>query len=438
MTSYRNSDLRPAIMQGSPPQLVPPRMDWDRPPWNRWAFQNIRQILPTAEVWRGDGTVHALPRKEQDLDSLPVPSIKGSTTTLARLLDDTYTDGFIVLKDGAVVYERYFNGMTPRTLHLSQSVAKSVTAAAAGVLVGKGLLDVNAPVTHYIPELNDTAYRGALLQHVLDMRSGVTFDETYTDPHSDVGQLDVSSGWKPVPPGADPSLRWPRHVFEQVLGLGKLECRHGERFSYRSIETEVLGFCMERATGKRLHDIVSDELWQPMGAEQSASFTVDAFPGKVFDGKVQQVRKAAQTVSNVVTYLVEVSAANPELQLLPGMTANVRIVTNVSEGVLKVPNAALRFRPPQNDKEKSERKAAGSGTEVRHRGTRGAPGSARVYQLQAGKLVPLPVQLGASDGLMTEVTAPSLNEGSEVVIGTLQPADGKRPSPAMGGGPRMF
>lgn len=120
------------------------------------------------------------------------------------------------------------------------------------------------------------------------------------------------------------------------------------------------------------------------------------------------------------------------------MTANVRIVTNVSEGVLKVPNAALRFRPPQNDKEKSERKAAGSGTEVRHRGTRGAPGSARVYQLQAGKLVPLPVQLGASDGLMTEVTAPSLNEGSEVVIGTLQPADGKRPSPAMGGGPRMF
>ena len=140
MTSYRNSDPRPAIMQGSPPQLVPPRMDWDRPPWNRWAFQNIRQILPTAEVWRGDAPVRALPRQEQDLDALPVASIKGAVTTLARLLDDTYTDGFIVLKDGAVVYERYFNGMTPRTLHLSQSVAISVTAAAAGVLVGKGLL----------------------------------------------------------------------------------------------------------------------------------------------------------------------------------------------------------------------------------------------------------------------------------------------------------
>jgi HlyD family secretion protein len=124
------------------------------------------------------------------------------------------------------------------------------------------------------------------------------------------------------------------------------------------------------------------------------------------------------------------------------MTANVRIVTDVHEDVLKVPNAALRFRPPQNDKEKSERKAGGNGSGNsaggRPHGGRGAPGSARVYQLQAGKLVPLPVQLGASDGLMTEVTAPSLSEGSEVVIGTLEQADSKRRSPSMGGGPRMF
>lgn len=72
MTSYRNSERRPPIMQGTPPALVPPRMDWDRPPWNRWSFQNIREILPTAEVWRGDGAVQALPRREQNLDDLEV------------------------------------------------------------------------------------------------------------------------------------------------------------------------------------------------------------------------------------------------------------------------------------------------------------------------------------------------------------------------------
>lgn len=81
-------------------------------------------------------------------------------------------------------------------------------------------------------------------------------------------------------------------------------------------------------------------------AGQRATFTVDAFPGRTFAGEVRQVRKSAQTVQNVVTYTVLVSAANPDGQLMPGMTANVRIVTDTRESALKVANAALRFRPP--------------------------------------------------------------------------------------------
>jgi HlyD family secretion protein len=80
--------------------------------------------------------------------------------------------------------------------------------------------------------------------------------------------------------------------------------------------------------------------------DQSATFTVDAFPGRTFSGKVMQVRKAALVVQNVVTYTVVISAANPDLRLLPGMTANVRITTDQRDGVLKLPNSALRFRPP--------------------------------------------------------------------------------------------
>jgi HlyD family secretion protein len=79
--------------------------------------------------------------------------------------------------------------------------------------------------------------------------------------------------------------------------------------------------------------------------DQSATFTVDSFPGRTFRGKVMQVRKAALVVQNVVTYTVVISAANPDLQLLPGMTANVRITTDRRDSVLKLPNAALRFRP---------------------------------------------------------------------------------------------
>jgi CubicO group peptidase (beta-lactamase class C family) len=274
MTSYRNSETPPAIMAGSPPTLTVPKLDWDRPPWNRWAFQHVREIVPTAEVWRGDGPVRHLPRAERDLDGITVASSAGGSTTLAGLLDETYTDGFLVLKDGAVAFERYFNGMSPRSLHLSQSMAKSVTSAVCGILVGRGLIDPARLVTDYLPELATTAYAGARLQDVLDMRSGVKFSEEYTDRYSEVGQMDVACGWKPIPPESDPAFRWPEHLWELILRLKTLERPHGS-FHYRSIETDVIAFCLERVTAKRLPQLVSEEIWQKLGTEESANFTVD-------------------------------------------------------------------------------------------------------------------------------------------------------------------
>jgi CubicO group peptidase (beta-lactamase class C family) len=284
MPSYRNSDPVPPIMAGSPPAMIVPRLDWDRPPWNRWAFQHIRELLPTVEVWRGSGHRRPLPRAERELDDLPVEDGAGRATTLAGLLDETYTDGFLVLKDGKVAFERYFNGMTERTLHLSQSMAKSVTASVCGILVGRGLIDPQKPVTAYLPELSATGWAGASLQHVLDMTTGVKFSEEYTDRYSDIGQVDVATGWKPVPPGSDPSFRWPSHVWELILGLRETTRPHGAAFEYRSIETDVLAFVMERVTGKRLAELVSEELWQKLGADESACFTVDSAGYALADG----------------------------------------------------------------------------------------------------------------------------------------------------------
>jgi CubicO group peptidase (beta-lactamase class C family) len=240
--------------------------------------------LPTAEVWRGDKSVRELPRRDRELDSLVVSSIAGESTSLAHLLSDTYTDGIVVMSRGKIVYERYFGGMTPRTLHLSQSVAKSVTGMTAGILVDRGLLDPTQQVSHYLPELAATAWKGATLQQVLDMTTGVRFNEDYSDPHSDVGQLDVASGWKPIPPGTAPELKWPTHVWEIILGLHHQTRPHGAQFEYRSIETDVLAFCMERVTGKRLAQIISEELWQKLGTEESAYFTVDPAGYSIADG----------------------------------------------------------------------------------------------------------------------------------------------------------
>lgn len=277
MQSYKNSDPRPPIMQGAPPppDQRPPLIDWDRPPWNRWTFQHVREFLPTADVPRGAGPVRDLPQASVDVDDIRFETEHGGEITVAQLLDDTYTDGFLILKGGRVRHESYWNGMTPRTPHLSQSMAKSVTAIAAGVMIGDGRLDPQAPVTEYLPELEATAYKGAKLQHVLDMTSGVRFSEAYTDPLSDIGKMDVASGWKPIPPDAPADADWPSCVWDQILSLTTLEAEHGARFEYRSIETDVLAHCMERVSGQRLSPLIGGLLWSRIGAEDSAYFTVD-------------------------------------------------------------------------------------------------------------------------------------------------------------------
>ena len=200
----------------------------------------------------------------------------GKDTSVSTMLEDTYTDGFLVHIDGQVIHESYYNGMKPSSLHIAQSVSKSVTSTVAGILIGRGLLDPGQMITHYLPELKNTAWNGATLQHVFDMTSGVKFSEEYDVRNSDIGKMDVASGWKPIPEGSDPNEYWPDCVWDQMLTLEEKEIDHGERFLYRSIETDVIAHAMERVTGKKLAELISEELWQTMGAEDDANITVDS------------------------------------------------------------------------------------------------------------------------------------------------------------------
>lgn len=163
---------------------------------------------------------------------------------------------------------------------------------------------------------------------------------------------------------------------------------------------------------------------------QEANFTVDAFPGKRFKGEVTQVRKAAQVVSNVVTYTAVVSAANPDQLLLPGMTANVRVITAQKDSVLKVPNAALRFRPPASGNEEKST-LAGRQPGVA-KGGKGAAGG-KIWIMGAdGKPSAIELKTGINDGNQTEVLDGALQEGLQVIVGVAAASD-KKPSP-----PRMF
>ncbi|MGH8254026.1 MAG: serine hydrolase domain-containing protein [Steroidobacteraceae bacterium] len=245
-----------------------PHAEWDRAPWNRYTFQHVREQVRTAQV-RRSAAPQAWRFAPQDLSAIEF-ECDGRRTTVADFLDSSYTDAFCIVHRGALVTEHYDNGMAEHSTHLVQSVSKSVTATVLGILAARGEIDPDALVTHYLPELQATAYRGATIQQVLDMTSGVYWDEDYTAPDSHCAQMDVAAGWKT---GGKPG--WPASMWEQVLTLKQSRGSHGHDFSYRSIETDVLGFVLERISGVRLAALVSRELWSPMGAADDGYFTVD-------------------------------------------------------------------------------------------------------------------------------------------------------------------
>jgi len=155
-------------------------------------------------------------------------------------------------------------------------------------------------------------------------------------------------------------------------------------------------------------------------AAMPASFAVDAFPRRSFSGEIRQIRKSPQNVQNVVSYTVVISARNPDLALLPGMTANVRIVVEDRASALKVPNAALRWRP-------ADAEAPDDFPKTRPRERRSS-----VYVVNDGEPRPVEVQLGLNDGSSTEIVGGALAEGAEVIVGIA----GRGPGADRGGFPR--
>jgi CubicO group peptidase (beta-lactamase class C family) len=166
--------------------------NWQDPPFNRWAFWHVGDVLPTYPVARGDGPARALPTSGAVLDLLDVAVTRtdGSAGTAGEVLSDTFTDAYAVLQDGELVTEWYGPLGAPDRPYALMSVSKSVVGCVAAVLIDRGQLDPGALVTAYVPELASSGYAGATVRQVLDMRSGVAFLEEYTNPQADIRRLD--------------------------------------------------------------------------------------------------------------------------------------------------------------------------------------------------------------------------------------------------------
>jgi CubicO group peptidase (beta-lactamase class C family) len=237
--------------------------NWLDAPYNRLGFRGVGRLVRTATISRGEGPVSELRRAERDLGGFRFEHA-GRSLDLDTMLAETYTDGFLVIHDGAAVYERFLNGMAPSETHLLMSVSKSFNSTLCGVLVGQGVVSPEDLVTDHIEELRGTAWDGCTVQHLLDMRVGARWDYD-VDEYTILDVSDYRTRDRTGIPADTES--WIRTVDATHA--------HGGPFAYNSLANDVLGWVLERAGGRPYAELFSTSIWSAIGAEHDAEIMLD-------------------------------------------------------------------------------------------------------------------------------------------------------------------
>ena len=200
---------------------------------------------------------------EEDLIELPETyTFEGKEKNLKEALDYFCTDGLIILHNDKILYENYWNGNDRYSKHISWSVAKSFLSALIGIALEEGLIDsIEDPATKYLPDFNDTGYEGVRIKDILQMSSGVKWNEDYADPNSDINRYG-----RTIAKGSS---------FRDFAKSLKREKEPGTFHHYVSIDTQILGFLLAEVTGMPLKDYLYQKLWNKIGMEDEAYFIVD-------------------------------------------------------------------------------------------------------------------------------------------------------------------
>ncbi len=198
------------------------------------------------------------------LKPLPKTYKQGNATkSTSDWLEESRTSSFMVVQDGIVTHESYSLGTKPEDLRISWSIAKSFLSSAFGIAVQEGLINIDDPVDKYVPALKDSAYKGVTVRNVLNMSSGVKFDENYLDFWSDIkkmGRVLAIGG----------------SMDEFSADVKEREREQGTARQYVSIDTHVLSMVLRAATGKRLNQYLGEKIIAPIGFEQAPYYTTDS------------------------------------------------------------------------------------------------------------------------------------------------------------------
>lgn len=225
-----------------------------------YSFIHMDEYLPTIIVEKAD---HPFKFARINNISLPEEFVhNGHTYNTLQYIDSSDTQGFIFIQNDTIQYENYWRGQRDDIQHISWSVAKSYISALFGIAIEEGFIkSINQTVDEYLPEMKGSGYEGVKIKDVLQMSSGIRFDETYSDPQSDIQRY-----WRGFVSGES------QDEFASTLIN---ETTSGTYNKYVSIDTHVLGMIIVRATGNSLTDYLQEKLWKPLGAEFDAYWLAD-------------------------------------------------------------------------------------------------------------------------------------------------------------------
>lgn len=216
-------------------------------------FSNMDAAFLTVSLPRGDGPVSELTQ------GAPIVLPDGAD----RWIDERSVTSLLVMKDGRIRYENYFLGTRPGDRRISWSIAKSYLSALFGILLAEGVIgSLDDPVTRHVPELTGSAYDGATIRNVLNMTTGVVFDEDYLDYNSDINRMGrvVALG---------------RALDDFAAALDQRFAEPGETWQYVSIDTHVVGMVIRGATGRDIAGLLSERILAPLGLEQDGYYITD-------------------------------------------------------------------------------------------------------------------------------------------------------------------
>lgn len=239
----------------------------------RYSVNHMREFFPSRRVLSAKDDYYTLRAKhDKEIESIVFTPWNSETPmNWQEFLDANYTDGIIILHKGKIVYETYPAGLTPDGIHTAMSVSKSFAGTIASILIAEGQIDPNKFISYYIPELTESAFGDATVQQVLDMTTSVDYTEDYTNPNAGVWQYAESGN-----PFRPDNYTGPYDYYEYLATLKKIPGQeHGEKFEYKTVNTEVIGWVISKVTNKSITELISEKIWVPMGAKYDGYYLVD-------------------------------------------------------------------------------------------------------------------------------------------------------------------